>query len=678
MSEARRKRSNVKLGDFVNVSCSSGLDFVCVVSSASFNGEDVTVDPFIWKGNVMAGSEIEDICGSLSLKHLKKINPNTQCHEVVLSVDRRNQDWRMNVETLEYFWKVEMVKSLLLDRVISTGCHVNIKASSLKVEAINESCTEEFFLVNRKTKLSVKRRDPDVPIKLSGKVGGLDDIMDSLRLCVDMIGMAATGILLKGSPGTGKTSLVHALCHERNLPLFALHAGDMLAPGSAESAIELAFKDAADEAKDGRVSVIFIDEIDVICSSRDDLSSSKSSSVLSLLLSLMDGVVQRDPKIIVIAATNNADSIDSALRRPGRFDKEIFVPIPNVQQRLEVLKVHCEHYVLAKDVNLQNVAQRAVGYVGADIVSLCREALYRALEEEREEVSKADFDFALTSVAPSPMRAAGVDVPSSDWDEIGGHDSIKTQLKQAIEWPITRAKDMKVMDISLTRGVMLYGPPGCAKTTLVRALASNIHASFFVLSSASVFSPYVGSAEKIVRDTFELARSVSPAIVFIDEMEAVVGKRQEGSNDSGNKVQERVLSTLLNEMDGVDTQAQQVVVVGATNRIDLVDDALLRPGRFDYLLFVSPPQTQHERMSILKVHTRKMPLAEDVSLESIAERTEGYSGADLEAVCKEAAMLCLRQHPSAQQVSMEYFNAALKQSSPSLSKVPQEMMVKLF
>ncbi|KAJ2160667.1 hypothetical protein GGF46_002098 [Coemansia sp. RSA 552] len=391
----------------------------------------------------------------------------------------------------------------------------------------------------------------------------------------------------------------------------------------------------------------------------------------------MDGLESRG-RLVVIGATNMPNVLDPALRRPGRFDREIRIDVPNQIERREILAYYTRKMALGRTIDLDELAELTNGYVGADISALCREAATHAImarlsssSEQRDsggvsQVTRDDFKAAMARVVPSMKRGLGIDVAKTAWTDIGGLDSVKLKLQQAVEWPLTRQAAMRRLGVRAPRGILLFGPPGCSKTTLIKVIATQSHATFLSINGAGLYSPFVGDAERTLRETFRRARATSPSVIFFDEIEAMVGKRAlGGSGSNADSVQERILSTLLNEMDGVES-ADGVLVVGATNRIDMIDAALLRPGRFDRVIYVPPPD-RIARKEILRIRAGSMPLADDVDPDSLAGRTEGFSGADMTNLCREAALLALRADMGAQTVDMRHFEAALRLAQPSLS-----------
>jgi len=398
----------------------------------------------------------------------------------------------------------------------------------------------------------------------------------------------------------------------------------------------------------------------------------------------MDGLKSRG-RVIVIAATNRPDALDPALRRGGRFDREIEIGVPNKEGRLEVLKIHTRNMPLEKDVDLKELADVTHGFVGADLEGVCKEAAMSVLRKvapqfnlkdetqipkemlEKLIVTKSDFKEALKLVRPSAMREVLIETPKVKWSDVGGLEKAKQELKEAVEWPLKCPEVFKRMGIRPPRGILLYGPSGCGKTMLAKAVATESEANFISIKGPEVLSKWVGESEKAVRDIFKKARQVAPCIVFFDEVDAIASRR---GGDDGARVGERVVNQILSEIDGLE-ELTDVVVLAATNRPELVDPALLRPGRFDRHILTTPPELK-TRLDILKIHTKNMPIAKDVDLDELALKTDGYSGADMEAVCREAAMLALRENIKAKQVKKEHFDLALNSIKPSLSKEETE------
>ncbi|KAI9099483.1 P-loop containing nucleoside triphosphate hydrolase protein [Phlyctochytrium arcticum] len=483
------------------------------------------------------------------------------------------------------------------------------------------------------------------------------------------------GVLLHGPPGTGKTFLVSRVAKDCNALLIALNGPDVQgsAMGETEENLRKLFSDAQQKANSGsRPVILFIDEIDALVPRRKEASSSENRTVAQML-TLMDGIESRG-KLVVVGATNFPNNIDPALRRPGRLEREVAIDVPGEGAREAILRSLTGRLPIAGDVDFAKLAVRTNGYVAADLVALCREAAMGAAQQSLgdaavESISATHFDSALGMVVPSTQRGETVNVDVKlSWDDIGGLEEVKHRLRQAVEWPLLYRDSFKLLGLKPPRGVLLYGPPGCSKTTLVKVIAATSGATFLSLNGAQMYSPFVGDSELAVRNTFERARRGAPSVVFFDEVDAIVGKRGLGSGGSGkgDTVQERLLSTLLNEMDGVES-ADNVLVVGATNRPDMVDAALMRPGRFDRVIYVPPPDAA-ARLHILQIHTKKMPLAPDLDLHDIAtHRTERFSGADLQSVCREAAMEALRSHREADVVMLRHFEAALATVKASLS-----------
>ncbi|KAL9540668.1 hypothetical protein MBANPS3_009552 [Mucor bainieri] len=482
------------------------------------------------------------------------------------------------------------------------------------------------------------------------------------------------GVLLYGPPGVGKTFLVSSIAKKCNASMFVIQGPEVFGPfiGESEEKLRHKFMQARDYAIQKEVPVIlFIDEIDALTPKRDNAQSHENRMVAQLL-TLMDGIESRG-RLVIVGATNRPNAIDPALRRPGRFDREIHMEPPNAADRHALFEAQMTKMPLESGVDIGALAAMTNGYVAADINSVCREAAMAAVQRASREtdrdvhVGMKDFTCAFATVGPSMQRGFQVQVDKMHWDDVGGLEEVKKRLKQAVEWPLLYKDSFSRLGLKPPRGILLYGPPGCSKTTLVKVIASSANVAFLSINGAQLYSPFVGDSEKVVRTTFQKARASAPAIIFLDETEAIVGKRNMGhGGSSGDSVQERVLSTLLNEMDGVES-ADSVLVVGATNRPDMLDAALMRPGRFDQAVYVPPPD-EAARVEILKIHTKQMPLSSDVDLLAIAARTNYYTGADLQNVCREAAMEALRSTNTAANVTMANLNKSLATIPPSLNE----------
>ncbi len=485
------------------------------------------------------------------------------------------------------------------------------------------------------------------------------------------------GVLLHGPPGCGKTLLAKAVANESDANFFSINGPEVMSKFYGES--ERKLRDIFKKAKESSPSIIFIDELDAVAPKREEVTGEVERRVVAQLLALMDGLEARGD-LIVIGATNRVNAIDPALRRPGRFDREIEIGVPDKQGRYEILQIHTRGMPLSKDVDLRRLSEATHGYTGADIAALCREAAMKALrrylpsinlEEERVppqilekmEVNMDDFMNAFREITPTAMREVYVEVPSTRWGDVGGLKDVKRRLMEAVEWPIKHPDVFKRMGINPPKGILLYGPPGCGKTLLARAVATESEANFISVKGPEIFSKWVGESEKAIREIFRKGRMAAPAVIFMDELDSVVPRRGIGYADSG--VTERVVSQLLTELDGIGG-LHGVVVIGATNRPDILDPALLRPGRFDELIYVPPPD-EESRLEIFKIHTRGTPLGDDVDLAELARVTEGYSGADIEALCREAAMNALRRNMKGEKVSLEDFRVAMKKVHPTIT-----------
>ncbi len=536
---------------------------------------------------------------------------------------------------------------------------------------------------------AVEVSEEKIPEVTYEDIGGLDEELRKIREMVELplkhpeiferLGIEAPkGVLLHGPPGTGKTLLAKAVANESEANFILINGPELMSKFYGES--EKNLRDKFEEASKSAPSIIFIDEIDAIAPKREESYGEVERRVVSQLLTLMDGLKARG-KVIVIGATNRPNAIDPALRRPGRFDREIAINVPDKQGRLQILKIHTRNMPLAKDVNLEEIASITHGFVGADLESLAKEAAMNVLRkvlpkikmDENEEIPKEvletlkvtrkDFLNALKNVRPSAMREVLVETPNVRWKDVGGLEKVKQELIEAVEWPLKYPGAFTKMGIKPPRGILLYGPPGTGKTLLAKAVANESEANFIQVKGPELLSMWVGKSEEGVRKVFERARQVAPCVIFFDEIDALAGRR---GLEAGTRVTEQVLNQLLAEMDGLE-ELQNVIIIGATNRPDMLDPAILRPGRFDRTLLVGPPEKEG-RLEILKIHTRNMPLAKDVNLKKLAETTEGYVGADIEALCREAAMLALRKNKNAKEVTKKNFEEAMKKVKPSVSK----------
>jgi transitional endoplasmic reticulum ATPase len=595
---------------------------------------------------------------------------------------------------------------LLEGRPISKGQTIRVEMLGSPMQFIVTSTRPAGAVIaDRRTEITISEKPAaekleKVPRLTYEDIGGLKREIGLVREMIELplrhpelfqkLGIdPPKGVLLYGPPGTGKTMIAKAVASETDANFISISGPEIMSKYYGESEKQL--RDIFKEAEDNAPSIIFIDEIDSIAPRREEVQGEVERRVVAQLLALMDGLQARG-QVIVVAATNRPNAVDPALRRGGRFDREIEIGVPDKNGRLEILHVHTRGMPLADDVNLEKLANVTHGFVGADIASLCKEAAMHALrvilpeiDIEKEipqevmdklQIKMNDFEDALKNIEPSAMREVFVEVPNVHWSDIGGLEKVKQELRETVEWPL-KYKD--VFDITHTvapKGILVFGPPGTGKTLLAKAVANESEANFISIKGPEVLSKWVGESEKAIRETFRRARQSAPTIIFFDEIDAIAPTR---GMSSDSHVTERVVSQLLTELDGLE-ELRSVVVLAATNRPDMVDTALLRPGRLDRLLYIPPPD-EKSRVEIFRIHTEGKPLGDDVDFHALAKRTPEYVGADIEAVCREAAMMAIRDYISGNmspeeakakaadiRITMKHFDAALKKIKPSASR----------
>jgi len=598
-------------------------------------------------------------------------------------------DMRLNVD--EDF--TNFVKNRLMERTFVEGDTTLVMMLGHPVQfTVTKTRPRGIVRMTYDTKLQILTEPaPEakgVPRTTYEDIGGLREEIQRIREMVELpmrhpelfqrLGIdPPKGVLLHGPPGCGKTLLARAVANESDANFFSINGPEIMSKFYGES--EARLREIFQQAQQNAPSIIFIDELDAIAPKREEVTGEVERRVVAQLLALMDGLSGRG-NVIVIGATNRPNALDPALRRPGRFDREIEIGIPDKQGRYEILMIHTRGMPLASDVDLKVLAERTHGFTGADLAALCRETAMKALrrylpeinlEEERippsvlekMEIRMEDFMNAFKEITPTAMREVAVEVPAVHWNDIGGLEDVKQELKEAVEWPLKNPEVFKRVGIQPPKGILLYGPPGCGKTLLARAVATESEANFISIKGPEVFSKWVGESEKAIREVFRKARMASPAVIFFDEIDSLVPRRGLGYGDSG--VTERVISQLLTEMDGIE-RLEDIVVIAATNRPDIVDPAVLRPGRFDRLIYVPEPD-EDTRLKIFKIHTKNMPLAKDVDLKELAHMTRGYSGADIASICREAAINALRRDINAKEITLNDFKVALERVPPSIS-----------
>jgi transitional endoplasmic reticulum ATPase len=575
-------------------------------------------------------------------------------------------------EPLKIMGGEEYLSQVLEGRVVMRGdtVEINVMGRKLELVIVNMAPSAEALLIGVQTNIVVSDKPAkevmvSIPRVTYEDIGGLGNETRKVREMIELplkhpelferLGVEAPkGVLLHGPPGTGKTLLAKAVAGETSANFTNLSGPEIMSKyyGQSEENLREIFKQAQENAP----SIIFIDEIDSIAPKRDEVSGEVERRVVAQLLSLMDGLESRG-KVVVIGATNRPNALDPALRRPGRFDREIEIGIPDRNGRLEILQIHTRGMPLSKDVDLAKLADLSHGYAGADLAALAKEAAMRSLRRllpdidlqmaeipaevlNRISVEWKDFLDAFREMSPSTLREVLVESPNVRWADVGGLEEVKQELIETVEWPLKYGPLFSHMDAKPPRGILLHGPPGTGKTMLAKAVATESEANFISIKGPEFLSKWVGESEKAVRETFRKARQAAPCVIFLDEIDSIAPTRGGAFGDS--HVTERVISQLLTELDGL-VELTGVTVIAATNRPDMVDMALLRPGRFDRLIFIPPPNKEARR-KILETHTKGKPLAKDISLDEIAKRTENFTGADLAALVNEASMLAIREH----------------------------------
>jgi len=585
-----------------------------------------------------------------------------------------------------------IVRSQLLNLPVMRGDVIVIPVLGMGIELkVVTTSPTNVVIVTENTVIEVSstpvKRVEEVGGVTYEDIGGLHEELQRIREMVELplkhpelfrhLGIEPPkGVILWGPPGCGKTLIAKAIANETGAHFISINGPEIMSKfyGESEARLREIFKEAEENAP----SIIFIDELDAIAPKRSEVTGEVERRVVSQLLTLMDGLKSRG-QVIVIGATNRIDAVDPALRRPGRFDREIRIGVPDRNGRKEILQIHTRRMPLADDVDLDELANITHGFTGADLAALCREAAMNALRRflpkidleketipaevlEELKVTREDFMNALKVVQPSALREVILEIPNVRWEDIGDLEQVKQELREAVEWPLKYPDLFKRLGIKPPKGILLYGPPGTGKTLLAKAVANESEANFISVKGPEILSKWVGESEKAVREIFQRAREAAPCIIFFDELDAIAPRRGLHT-DSG--VTDRIVNQLLTEMDGIQI-LKDVVVIGATNRPDILDPALLRPGRFDRIIFVPPPDVEG-RYQIFQIHTREMPLADDVDLRKLAEMTEGYTGADIEALCREAALNAARENLNIDKVYMRHFLAALEKVKPSIA-----------
>ena len=669
IDKASRDKLNVSPGDLVEISAKRTTVAVVWPLHPSDEGRDILrIDGFVRRN---AGVSIGD-----TAKLEKKAAAKAK--QVVVAP---TQPIRFGQDFHQY------VKQQLLGRPIGRGDVVIIpvlgEALQMFVVSVNPG---PYALVDQNSNVTVraspmKEAELRIPRVTYEDIGGLQKEIHRVRELIELplkhpelfrhLGIEPPkGVLLLGPPGCGKTLIAKAVANESGAHFIAINGPEIMSKWYGES--EKRLREIFQQAEENSPSIVFIDEVDAVAPRREEVTGEVEKRVVAQLLSLMDGLEAKGD-VVVIAATNRPEAVDPALRRPGRFDREIVIGVPDRNGRKEILQIHTRNMPLTEEVDLDELSRITHGFVGADLEALAKESAMHSLRKflpkldlekgtipaevlEEMKVTKEDFSRAMDEVQPAALREVFLEIPDVRWDDIGGLDETKQRLKEAIEWPMKYPDLFVRLGVRAAHGLLLFGPPGTGKTMLAKAAATESEANFIAVRGPEVLSKWVGESEKAVRKIFQKARQSAPCIIFFDELDAIAPRR--GRDISSSGVSERMVNQLLSEMDGMEALGE-VVVIGATNRPDILDPALLRPGRFDKLIYVPAPD-RDVRVEIFKIHTRKMPLTDDVDIDRLAEITEFYTGADIEAVCLEAAMVAAREDIDVKEVKMRHFEESLR------------------
>lgn len=566
----------------------------------------------------------------------------------------------------------KIISSVNLIPVCFYGKNITVKVLSINKPILSENHNDQWYLIKDSTKWvfnsDSKKSKPENLYKFC--IGGVDNILNEVRsiLKLALSDQAKNSnfklmrsVLLYGPSGTGKTMISKFIAAESGGNIVNINTSEIYSKFYGET--EAALKKIFSEAIKNDPSIILIDEIDLLCPKRTSSGTEQEKRIVSTLATLLDSLHNADKRVFVLATSNKPDMLDPNLRRYGRIDHEIEVPVPSQQNRFDIFDkiLSSVNHNLTKD-EMKSLSDAAHGFVGADIANLCTQASMHMLGKlpMNDKISLSDFQWALKHVNPSAMREVLVDVPNVKWSDIGGQDDLKLKLKQAVEWPLKHAHCFTRLGIKAPSGILMYGPPGCSKTMIAKALANESHLNFLSIKGPELFSKWVGESERAVRELFRKARQVAPSIIFFDEIDALGGERSK--HGSGSNVQERVLAQILTELDGI-SPLGNVTIVAATNRPDKIDSALLRPGRLDRIIYVSLPN-ESTRSAIFNIKLKKMPLGNDINIEDLISKTEGYSGAEIHAVCHEAAIKALEENIGCTEIFLSHFTEALNIIQP--------------